>query len=466
MSEIYFPPFRREYKGGRFCESGNDKINYFMLTHEPIIKVGILENRTEVSGKFQGSFSIEGKKIEGEFFIKIFNEEIVLSDNVQKIFSGKEIICIPLNNESTFSLYDVVIGVNFHWERKETQIFQGNLKFIIANNNTIIVINEISLEKYLASVISSEMNAKAPLELLKAHAITSRSWLAAMLKQKEETSNIGISSQRNYETENEIIRWYDREDHPFFDVCADDHCQRYQGITKIISSSVQKAIDETWGKFLVSENHICDARFSKCCGGISEAFENVWEFTSIPYLTSITDSPISYNLITTEEEVKQWILSNPVAYCNTQDKNILQQILPSFDRETKNFFRWKIEYEIEELSNLIKQKPGIDFGIISNLIPIQRGPSGRIIKLKIEGSKKTVVVGKELEIRRWLSKTHLYSSAFIVEKHNNKFIFHGAGWGHGVGLCQIGAAVMATQNFPAEKILQHYFRTAKIQKLY
>jgi SpoIID/LytB domain protein len=310
------------------------------------------------------------------------------------------------------------------------------------------------------------------MELLKAHAITSRSWLVAMLERQKRSKNIDVPSRRSHETGDEIIRWYDREDHRDFEVCADDHCQRYQGVSKIISPAAAQAVEETRGVFLVYENEICDARFSKSCGGVSEAFENAWEDTPIPYLQPISDAAIQHPFIRHETQAEQWMLSLPEAYCNTTDGNILRQILPSFDQETTDFFRWKVEYQREELEAILSAKSGIDFGALRDLVPLQRGPSGRIIKLKIVGSEKSIVVGKELEIRRWLSKSHLYSSAFIVRAERDekglptKFILRGAGWGHGVGLCQIGAAAMATKGFAAEEIVKHYFRSAELKKLY
>jgi SpoIID/LytB domain protein len=310
------------------------------------------------------------------------------------------------------------------------------------------------------------MSATAPEELLKAHAITSRSWLVAMLEMKKKFSTVGIPSQRSFQTEEGIVRWYDREDHDIFDVCADDHCQRYQGISKIISAAAQKAVDDTRGLFLVYDNEICDARFYKACGGMTEQFENAWADTPFPYLHSVSCSATAYSPVTSEQTAEQWIASSPKAFCNTSDGNILRQILPSFDQETTDFFRWKVEYGVQELSDLIKNRSTIDFGEVQELIPLRRGPSGRITQLKIVGTKKTLTVGKELEIRRWLSKSHLYSSAFIVSKENGRFILTGAGWGHGVGLCQIGAAVMAVEGWKAEEIVKHYFSGAGLKKLY
>lgn len=446
-----------------------------MLNHEPTIAVGMYEDRVQARGAFHGIFSIDKSGLyQGEFSLENVGEYLLLCDAGGKMIArGKEIIGAPaVAGGGTFTLRDVTIGVQFHWERKEDQTFEGALRFLRRADGTITAINEIPVEQYLKSVISSEMSAEAPMELLKAHAITSRSWLVAMLERQKKFKNLDVPSRRSRETANEIIRWYDREDHRDFQVCADDHCQRYQGVSKIISPAAAQAVEETRGVFLVYQNEICDARFSKSCGGVSEAFENAWEDTPIPYLQPISDTTALHSLIRHEAQAEQWILSSPEAYCNTTDGNILRQILPSFDQETTDFFRWKVEYSREELEAILAAKSGINFGRLLDLAPMERGPSGRIIKLKIVGSEKSIVVGKELEIRRWLSKSHLYSSAFVVRAERNekgvpiKFILHGAGWGHGVGLCQIGAAVMATRGFKAEEIVKHYFRNAGLQKLY
>jgi SpoIID/LytB domain protein len=375
-------------------------------------------------------------------------------------------------NEATCTLCNVTIGIHFHWERKEDQTFKGNLRFLTDANGTVSAINEIGVEQYLPSVISSEMNAEAPLELLKAHAITSRSWLAAMLERQKKFKNVRMPSQRSQETKDEILRWYDREDHTHFDVCADDHCQRYQGITKVIAMSAKEAVSATRGQFLVYKNEICDARFSKACGGRTELFEHTWEETPIPYLQSVSDSAQAHPQILNEADAERWILSSPDAYCNTSDGGILKQVLPSFDQETTGFFRWKVEYTQEQLVHILYTKSEIDFGMVMDLVPLLRGPSGRMYKLKVVGNKRTIIVGKELEIRRWFSKSHLYSSAFIVKTERDakgipaKFTLFGAGWGHGVGLCQIGAAVMAARGYKAEEIVKHYFRKSELKKLY
>ena len=444
-----------------------------MITEEPEIKVGIFNGYREVTGRFNGTFLVDSNRhFEGRFSAYMEEGHIVLADaSGNKVIRQKELSCTPLD-DSTFTLFDVTIGVRFHWERKQEQTFHGSLTIILDENETLIAVNEILLEDYLSSVISSEMNSDAPLEFLKAHAITSRSWLMAMLIRARKAKDPNSVSVGPVLQKDEVIRWYDRVDHSLFDVCADDHCQRYQGITRLTSGNARDAVDSTRGVFLVHNREICDARYHKACGGLTENFENVWEDAPIPYLSSVSDSPIPHNPIRTEVEAKQWIFSNPDAYCNTSEGNILRQILPSFDQETTDFFRWKAVYTRTELEEIIKEKSGMDFGDLRHLITIERGPSGRIIRLRIEGSKKTLTIGKELEIRRWLSRSHLYSSAFVVSVERDssglpiRFILHGAGWGHGVGLCQIGAAVMAMKGYSSEGILKHYFRGVELQKLY
>lgn len=438
-----------------------------MISSEPIINVGVIENAKEVRGNLLEKYKIAPDVIlTGEFVAKVVGAEVVVFGGKDiELIRSSEVVFTPMNG-GKFVLCDVLFGINFHWERKEDETFDGALKLVARRAGTITAINQIAVEKYLASVISSEMSATAPPELLKAHAITSRSWLVAMLEMKKRISNVGIPSRRSFQTGNEIVRWYDREDHDIFDVCADDHCQRYQGISKIISAEAQKAVDETQGVFLVYGSEICDARFYKVCGGLTEHFENAWADTPVPYLTTVSCSSENHTNVSSEEGAERWIHSSPKAFCNTTDGNILRQVLPSFDQETIDFFRWNVEYTRKELSELILKKSGIDFGDIQELIPMRRGPSARITKLKIVGSKNTLTVGKELEIRRWLSKSHLYSSAFVVTKEQDKFILHGAGWGHGVGLCQIGAAVMAVKGWKAEEIVKHYFRGASLKKVY
>ena len=377
------------------------------------------------------------------------------------------------DTSSFFELQDVTIGINFHWERKEVQRFKGELK-IIVEDDKLTAINIISIEDYLISVISSEMSATASLELLKAHAVISRSWLLnklkienEKLKNKMQPDSAAISQFSILNSQ--FIKWYDHEAHKNFDVCADDHCQRYQGITRASTPQAVEAVSATRGEVLMYEGKICDARFSKCCGGAFEEFQNCWENVRHPYLIGQRDSQTANKLpdLTVEAEADKWIRTSPVAFCNTQDKKILSQVLNNYDQETADFYRWKVSYSQEELSELIHKRSGIDFGKIIDLIPIERGTSGRLVRLKIVGTLRTLTIGKELEIRRTLSTSHLYSSAFVVDKeYKSRFILTGAGWGHGVGLCQIGAAVMGEQGYKYEEILSHYYPGSMIERQY
>lgn len=443
--------------------------------NEPNVTVAILSEQ-EVEFDLYGDFtdSTSGELLNGKCKAIYENDLIYLYSGEKKLKPQKEIILNPSDPESeSFLLKNVTIGLQFHWEQKQNQRFVGSLKIIIENNK-LTVINIVPVEKYLISVISSEMSATSSIELLKAHAIISRSWLLAQMEKRKSISNEKYISE--IITDNEIIRWYDREDHILYDVCADDHCQRYQGVTKLHAHNAETAVKETRGSVLVYNNIICDARFSKSCGGISESFENVWENIEHPYLKSIIDykfEPDEFETdLTNENAAAKWIKNSPPAFCNTTDEKILEQVLNNYDRKTKDFYRWKVEYTQKEISDLIKEKSGIDFGEIVDLIPIERGYSGRLIKLKIVGTNKTLIIGKELEIRKVLSNSHLYSSAFVVEKNDiidnipQKFTLIGAGWGHGVGLCQIGAAVMGELGYRFDEILLHYFTNAQIKRIY
>ena len=450
-----------------------------MVKHisEPDVSVAILSD-DEINLVIYGNYvSSDGKKIlNGKCKAYIENGKIILESESEKFEIESGTLFSPEDFEAdSFVLRNVIIGKRFHWEKKENQRFLGRLKFLIENNK-ITAVNILPVENYLTSVISSEMSATSPKELLKAHAIISRSWLLAQMEKSKELREQRVSYKPEIKTETEFIKWYDREDHTLYDVCADDHCQRYQGITKLIAHNAQNAVQETRGLVLTFEDKICDTRFSKSCGGITEPFENVWEPEPKPYLTKIIDykfEPDGYELdLTIEENAQKWIRNSPPAFCNTTDEKILSQVLLDYDQETKDFYRWKKEYTQKEISGLISTKSGIDFGEILDLIPVQRGESGRIIKLKIVGTKKTLTVGKELYIRKILSDSHLYSSAFVVDKFDiqndvpQKFVLTGAGWGHGVGLCQIGAAVMSHMGYKFDEILLHYFKGASITRLY
>jgi SpoIID/LytB domain protein len=349
----------------------------------------------------------------------------------------------------SFAIDDVVIGIGFHWERKERQVFRGGIR-LLPRENGLAVINDVSLEDYVTSVISSEMSATCPLELLKAHAVISRSWMWFPKVRSTPGLPGAVPVTRR---DGEIIKWYGREAHRDFDVCADDHCQRYQGITKAFSVSAAEAVRATSGEMLLYEGNVCDARFSKCCGGLTEQYETAWEDVHIPYLVSLYDGPST----PFPADAEQWIRSDPPAYCNTSDMSLLARILPGFDQETRDFYRWRVEYTRDQLRELVNSRLEIDLGHILALEPLARGPSARIYRLKITGERGSITVGKELEIRRVLSPSHLYSSAFVVAHEDSRFILRGAGWGHGVGLCQIGAAVMAEAGSGYRQILKHYY---------
>ena len=387
--------------------------------------------------------------------------------------------------EPSFILYGVTIGVDFHWERKVTQKFAGTLKFIV-DGDRVTAVNIVGVEDYLLSVISSEMKASAGLEFLKAHAVISRSWVMAQVEHRRkpairqaqgpesvdgydtavaepveapvtstssvatESDSVAADSAGSVTGEGEYIKWFDHDDHTLFDVCADDHCQRYQGLTMAVGETVRKAIDQTWGLVLTSEGEICDARFSKCCGGRMELFSTCWEDKDYPYLQPLPDTPDC--------------AEGGKVFCDTKDEAILSQVLNDYDLETEDFYRWRTEYSRTEVSDLVRKRSGMDFGTIRALVPIERGPSGRLKRLKIVGDRKTIVIGKELIIRRWLSDSHLKSSAFDVKWDGDRLILDGSGWGHGVGLCQIGAAVMASKGYTYDQILLHYYPGSKLER--
>jgi SpoIID/LytB domain protein len=478
-----------------------------MPVKEPEIKVGIIEGVRELKGRFNGAFRCDdGRIFTGPFSAGAAGTSLNFQGQQGAPIEGRRNLCFRPEPGATLTLADVTIGIRFHWERRQEQTFQGDLLLLGHPDGTLTAVNRLPLEDYLASVVSSEMSAAAPLEMLKAHAIASRSWLMAMLQRRREkttdpggfvkskyspppaggdegegdrgswnfNNSIGPGVRRRDATgqADEIMRWYDREDHTRFDVCADDHCQRYQGIIKIIGDQAAEAVRATRGVFLVHDHAICDARYHKACGGRTDNYENTWEDILVPYLSSVADADVSHEPVDTEAAAQRWMSTRPDAYCNTADAALLRRVLPDFDQETADFFRWRVSYGREALEAILALKSGIDFGFLEDLVPVARGPSGRITRLRIEGSKRTVTVGKELEIRRWLSRSHLYSSAFCVSVDRDasglpvRFILNGAGWGHGVGMCQIGAAVMAEKSHKAEAILKHYFRGAELKKLY
>ena len=458
-------------KTSKEAETGAETATLYNNGKQPNVTVGIVSGQ-KIHFSLNKPYLAKGETVTGEQVVE-FSEGGVLWNGNQY----SKLTFHPQSADASFSLSDVTIGVNFHWERKETQTFLGTLRFVVEADK-ICAINELPVEKYLESVISSEMSATSSLELLKAHAVISRSWLLAQMKKRREVAASGNNFFSFVKKDDMLIRWYDREDHTIFDVCADDHCQRYQGITKETSPHVAEAIRQTLGQVLLDGEDICDARFSKCCGGETEEFQYCWEDTPKSYLTAVRDLVLGvkneeYSSLQDEATAERWIRSNPPAFCNTTDKKILSQVLNDYDQETADFYRWKVTYSQEKLQQLFEEKLKMNFGAILDMKAVERGKSGRISKLQIIGTEKTFTIGKELEIRRALSDTHLYSSAFVVDKYDKdeqgvpqRFEIIGAGWGHGVGLCQIGAAVMGEQGYAYNDILLHYYQGAEIKQLY
>lgn len=439
---------------------------------EPRVAVGIT-NGPEVDFVLEDAFMVDGTLQTGPQTVRAKDGRILWQEK-----SYDTLTFAPHSPQSSFTLPEVTIGIGFHWERKEAQTFEGMLR-LEADGDRVWVINELPVERYLASVISSEMRATSSPSLLRAHAIISRSWLLTQMAHRINADQPSEETCGGWETEEELVRWYDRDDHQRFDVCADDHCQRYQGITRMVSDHVEEAIRSTYGQVLWDGKGICDARFSKCCGGATEVFSACWQDEDKPYLAAFLDRPAQAGQaadtlpdLTDEETARKWILSAPPAFCNTQDKQVLRQVLNGYDQETADFYRWHIDYTQEELASLIARKTGLRFGKILDLVPLERGKSGRIVRLKIVGTERERVIGKELEIRRTLSESHLKSSAFVVETQQGEdgvpqsFHLSGAGWGHGVGLCQIGAAMMGEKGYDHEAILRHYYPGATLKTLY
>ena len=453
----------------RICNRAVD-LSFDDWKQEPVVSVGIVSG-DEIRFQLNGTYTIANKEVTGKQTVK-FKDGQILWDSADYT----ELCFTPKDDNISFTLEDVTIGVDFHWERKEAQTFLGKLRFVV-DGDKLWTINELPVEHYLTSVISSEMSATSSLELLKAHAVISRSWLLVQMRRRKAIEmGIQTASAPVKVSDEEGVVWYDSDVHTLFDVCADDHCQRYQGITKATSPHVEEAIKATRGQLLMNGKEICDARFSKCCGGVSEEYEYCWDNSHKPYLLSVVDNaPLGTAPtidLTDEKTAQEWILSSPEAFCNTKDAVVLGQVLNNYDQETQDFYRWTTDFTQAELAELIRRKSGLDFGDIIDLQPLERGKSGRITRLKIVGTKLTRIIGKELEIRRTLSESHLYSSAFVVERSEivndvpQHFCLVGAGWGHGVGLCQIGAAVMGEKGYRYDEILHHYYQTAAIETQY
>ena len=451
---------------------------------EPILRVGLLPGAHDAELALDGVYGL----VVGEEMVGTVPEDTLLSvsvgppgtvrvDHIDEglLGAGSRITLVPLDpDRGSFILRGMTVGVQFHWEHEEDLRFEGAIS-LVAQGDGLDVVNLFPLERYLVSVISSEMSASCPPALLRAHAVISRSWLLAQLVAREAEGSGGRGERIDHGETLKVIRWYDREDHEAFDVCADDHCQRYQGISRAFSPEAEEAVRATRGLVLTHGEGICDARFSKCCGGMTELFSSAWGDEDPDYLQAFPDgapggAPFALPL-TDEGAAGDFIDGAPPAYCNTSDEALLARLLPEIDRETRDFYRWETRLEQTQLQALLRDKGGLELGAIRALRARTRGPSGRIVELEIQGEQRTAVVGKELEIRRLLDDTHLYSSAFTVRPEGDgpipeRFVLRGAGWGHGVGLCQIGAAAMAEQGHDHEAILAHYYRGAALTTLY
>ncbi len=447
-------------------QSQVDQMRQLFHRKQQSVNVGLMCNTFVRINFNDGDYYIGWEKCESFEVFRFRNDKIEwrgLSFNTIEINAGSRF--------STFEVENVPIGVDFHWQRTKNLRYKGNV-VLSPRKGTIEVVNDIGIEDYLLSVISSEMRNSAPLEFLKAHAIISRSWLMYILENRSESIG-GKCHIAPKPTDDRYVMWYDHEDHDYFDVCADDHCQRYQGVQENTSKELEEVIFSTWGEVLSFEDKICDARFSKCCGGLTERYSSCWEDRDYPYLTPIVDSNVEYEIgliksasLADEITFIKWVTGRPHSFCNIKESELLSSFLNNYDCETTQFFRWKHRVTAEQLSKLLLQKLGLDFGLVLELNPILRAPSGRLIELEIVGEKRRLIVGKELEIRRVLSDSHLLSSAFYVQKEGDEFIFHGAGWGHGVGLCQIGAAMMGQSGYTSSQILAHYYQGTKVIKVY
>lgn len=450
-----------------------------MIEREPVVAVGLMTGVESVVFELKGAFAhSSGEGLDGgSYRARPVNNDIeIVSEQDGRSFSASECRLTPAAAETAFVVRDVTIGIDFHWQRKQDQQFQGALRIKLGADGRLTVINEVPIEAYLIGVISSEMSANAHPELLKAHSVVSRSWLLAQMKPWKKERHKPSFAPQTIGGEKRLIRWYDQESHADFDVCADDHCQRYQGIAKATSATVHEAIRETFGHVLTSGEELCDARYTKSCGGMTESYDAAWEDAQFPYLAVSYDGedfPAGFNLpLTDETNAERWIRNSPPAFCNANDTNILGKILPDFDQETMDFYRWRVTIAQDDLQELLRAKLGVDFGAVRKIEAVERGASGRIVRLRIVGEREQMAIGKELEIRRALSPSHLYSSAFVVDSEGMEggapaaFTLIGAGWGHGVGLCQIGAALMAERGYDFRRILEHYYRGSQLYGLY
>jgi stage II sporulation protein D len=450
-----------------------------IIDREPLVSVGLMTGAEGVGFELKGAFvNSAGERLDGgSYRARPFNKDVeIVSEGGRRGFSASECRLTPAQPTASFVIRDVTIGIDFHWQRKQDQEFQGALRIKLEAGGRLTVINEVPVESYLIGVISSEMSAHAHPELLKAHSVISRSWLLAQMKPWKKERHKPSFAPQSIGGETRLIRWYDQESHADFDVCADDHCQRYQGVAKATSATVHEAIHATFGQVLTFGGELCDARFSKSCGGMTESYDAAWEDARFPYLAVSYDGeefPAGFDLpLTDEANAERWIRNSPPAFCNTTEANVLGKILPNFDQETTDFYRWRVTIAQDELQELLRAKLGVSFGAVHKIEAVERGASGRVVRLRVVGERETMVIGKELEIRRALSPSHLYSSAFVVDGEGTDgaapaaFTLTGAGWGHGVGLCQIGAALMAERGYDFRRILEHYYRGARLYGLY
>ena len=458
---------RKSHPGGAAGKAG-------LPDTEPNVSVGVMQSK-EITFTLHGAFTAKGRTVTGEQSVECRDGGVAWEGNIYS-----ELTFAPADEDCTFSLHRVVIGKDFHWQQEQTQDFSGRLRLIV-DEEQLVAVNKLPAEDYLRSVISSEMSPDSPEGLLKSHAVISRSWLLSQMQHRRAAEGHAGAGFFNFTRGgDELIKWHDRNDHTLFDVCADDHCQRYQGITHHVTPAVAAAVEATRGEVLTHAGEICDTRFSKCCGGISERYGACWEDTDYAYLQPVRDNedgaagtagPLPD--LTQEAEAEKWLMTDPEAFCNTHDEALLRTVLNGYDQATTDFYRWRVTLTQEEAATLIGKHLGEDFGEITDLVPVERAASGRLVRLRVVGTRRQLTVGKELEIRSMLSPTHLYSSAFVVEKQEcdergvpARFVLHGAGWGHGVGLCQIGAAVMATKGHGYRDILYHYYKDTEIKKLY
>ncbi|HKQ92620.1 MAG TPA: SpoIID/LytB domain-containing protein [Blastocatellia bacterium] len=450
-----------------------------MVDHEPVVSVGLMTGAESVVFELKGAFvNSAGERLDGGSYraTPSNNGVDIMFEGAPRGLSASECLLTPDASSASFLVRDVTIGIDFHWQQKQDQEFRGALKIKLDADGRLTVVNEVPVEAYLTGVISSEMSADSHSELLKAHSVVSRSWLLAQMEPWKKERRKPSFAPQTVGGENRLIRWYDQESHADFDVCADDHCQRYQGVTKATSAAVYEAISETFGQVLTFDDELCDARYTKSCGGMTESYDAAWEDERFPYLAVSYDGeefPAGFDLpLTDESNAERWIRNSPPAFCNTTDTGVLGKILPDFNQETTDFYRWRVTISQDELRDLLRSKLGADFGAVYKLEAVERGASGRIVRLRVVGEREQMVIGKELEIRRALSPSHLYSSAFVVESEGMNggapaaFTLIGAGWGHGVGLCQIGAALMAERGYDFRRILEHYYRGARLYGLY